>query len=99
MLEQMWMMRDESASTYAYSDDRSQEHGYYIWWDRTVWKKVRRAFTLRYADLDEVPSVGNGGRRVNGGNGVGAAAGVAGVNGSGGMFNAVPGLEKVAARF
>ncbi|RMZ81457.1 hypothetical protein DV738_g2254, partial [Chaetothyriales sp. CBS 135597] len=59
MREQMWMMRDESASTYIYSDDRTSEHGYYIWWDKNVWKKVRRAFTLRYEDLDDVPNVGN----------------------------------------
>ena len=94
MREQMWMMRDESAGTHTtYSDDRSAEQGYYIWWDKNVWKKVRRAFTLRYEDLDEVPSVGSRRAQLSA---VNLAGG--GVNGSAGMFNAVPGLEKMAAR-
>jgi CCR4-NOT transcription complex subunit 2 len=96
MREQMWMMRDENSQGYAYNDDRTSEQGYYIWWDKNQWKKIRRAYTLRYEDLDDLPSVGN--RRVPQG-----MAGTAntGVNGGGaagaGIFNAVPGLEKMAA--
>ncbi|RMZ86929.1 hypothetical protein DV736_g5846, partial [Chaetothyriales sp. CBS 134916] len=101
MREQMWMMRDESASTYIYSDDRTSEHGYYIWWDKNVWKKVRRAFTLRYEDLDDVPNVGNRRAQLAAlGVGTTGASAAAAVNGGGAaaMFNAVPGLEKLAAR-
>jgi CCR4-NOT transcription complex subunit 2 len=105
MHEQMWMMRDENSGGYAYNDDRSSEQGYYIWWDKNVWKKVRRAYTLRYADLDDMPNM-NG--QVTAGRGAGArgpAAGLgAGLNGSiggaaltGSAFNAVPGLERLAA--
>jgi CCR4-NOT transcription complex subunit 2 len=104
MREQMWMMRDENGS-YANSGDGTAEQGYYIWWDKSVWKKVRRAFLLRYEDLEEMPNVGAGvgvGRRPP--TGLGAApSGVNGLGngsgGAGGLFNAVPGLEKMAARF
>lgn len=74
MGEQMWMMRDDNAGGYAYNDDRSSEQGYYIWWDKGLWKKVRRAYTLRYADLDDMPNVGAGGHQ-------GTAAGMAGLTG------------------
>ena len=90
MREQMWMMRDESTPPPAQDDARTSEQGYYIWWDKNVWKKVRRAYTLRYEDLDEMPSMGN--RRVQ----PGYSGGVNG-GGAGGIFNAVPGLEKMAA--
>ena len=97
MREQMWMMRDESSGQqYAYSEDRTSEQGYYIWWDKNLWKKVRRAYTLRYEDLDDLPSVGN--RRQPAMSGM-TTNGVNGGSG-GGIFNAanpVPGLEKLAA--
>lgn len=89
MREQMWMMRDENSQGYANNGDGTAEQGYYIWWDKNLWKKVRRAYTLRYEDLEEPPNVVN--RRVQPG-----MAG-AGVNGGAGIFNAVPGLEKMAA--
>ena len=81
------MMRDETAGTYQYSDDRQSEQGYYIWWDKSMWKKVRRSYVLRYQDLEDMPNMGNR-RNQLGGNG----------NMAGAIFNAVPGLEKVAAR-
>lgn len=102
ILEQMWMMRDENAGGYALNEDRTSEQGYYIWWDKNLWKKVRRAYQLRYADLDDMPNVSgqaNAGRTAGRAPGMqGAMAG--GLNGSiGGIgsFNAVPGLEKLAA--
>ena len=94
MREQMWMMRDENSQGYAYNEDRTSEQGYYIWWDKNLWKKVRRAYTLRYEDLEDVPSVSN--RRVPQGMS-GVASGVNGGGATGGLFNAVPGLEKMAA--
>jgi CCR4-NOT transcription complex subunit 2 len=136
MHEQMWMMRDDNSGGYALNDDRSSEQGYYIWWDKGLWKKVRRAYTLRYADLDDMPNVAAAGvqpgaqqapgfvgvgSRPGGigavamgaarGGGFGGALAPAGLNGggttpaagggasgvSGGAFNAVPGLERLAA--
>ena len=135
MHEQMWMMRDENSGGYAYNDDRSSEQGYYIWWDKNLWKKVRRAYTLRYADLDDMPNVGSGGTqgvaaagaslagapgiaqatgravataggpRGQGLGGIGAGVGAPGAGMNGGLggglgqgpFNAVPGLERLAA--
>ena len=139
MHEQMWMMRDDNSGGYAYNDDRSSEQGYYIWWDKSLWKKVRRAYTLRYADLDDMPNVAAGGVGVPGaqgqqgiaqgfvgvgarpggigaaamgagrGGGFGGALGSTGLNAGaaaaggsaagvgGGAFNAVPGLERLAA--
>lgn len=108
MHEQMWMMRDENSGGYAYNEDRSSEQGYYIWWDKGLWKKVRRAYTLRYADLDDMPNVGAAGQQATA-VGRGAGRGQAGALGSGlngglaatglgaGAFNAVPGLERLAA--
>lgn len=140
MHEQMWMMRDENSGGYAYNDDRSSEQGYYIWWDKGLWKKVRRAYTLRYADLDDMPNVGAAGgpaqaqqgppaggassllsagargaagrggligsgsnsgglgTGLNGGLGASSVA-TGGAGGAGGntAFNAVPGLERLAA--
>ena len=101
--EQMWMMRDDSVGGYAVSDDKSAEQGYYIWWDKNVWKKVRRAYTLRYADLDDMPNVGGGqgmGRTAvasRSNMGLQAAGPAGGLNGAigAGPFNAVPGLEKL----
>lgn len=95
MREQMWMMRDENSQGYAYNEEQTSEQGYYIWWDKNLWKKVRRAYTLRYNDLDEVPSVGN--RRVQPGMSGVAGGAVNGGAGGSGIFNAVPGLEKMAA--
>ena len=89
--EQMWLMRDD-ASQYPRSEDQRSEQGYYIWWDKNLWKKVRRPYHLNYEDLDDVPAVGN--RRAQPGS---TGLGAAGVNGSSGPFNAVPGLERVAA--
>jgi CCR4-NOT transcription complex subunit 2 len=72
--EQMWMMRDEGTTVaagaggaqpsaggggqYTTLEGGLSEQGYYIWWDKGLWKKVRRAYTLRYADLDDMPNVG-----------------------------------------
>ncbi|KPI42496.1 General negative regulator of transcription subunit 2 [Cyphellophora attinorum] len=71
--EQMWMMRDEGTTVaagaggaqpstgggqYTTLENGLSEQGYYIWWDKGLWKKVRRAYTLRYADLDDMPNVG-----------------------------------------
>lgn len=88
--EQMWLMRDET-SNYPRSEDQRSEQGYYIWWDKNLWKKVRRPYHLNYEDLDDVPAVGN--RRAQ----PGTSGLPVGVNGGGGAFNAVPGLERMAA--
>jgi len=104
MREKLWLTRDEASPSPVLLDDKVSEQGYYIWWDTKLWKKVRRLYTLRYEDLEEQPSMGNRTMHAPGmgvgvgvpGVGVGVAMGVNGGVGVGG-FNAVPGLERMAA--
>ncbi|OAT11943.1 NOT2 family protein [Blastomyces gilchristii SLH14081] len=49
-VERAWLTRDEA---YIVEMERGlSERGIYIFWDTTTWKKIRREFVLRYADLD-----------------------------------------------
>lgn len=100
MKEKMWLTRDDTTTAPVILDKDVCEQGYYIWWDWRNWKRARRAYTLRYEDLDDhlsggVPRLaatapqGPGQPGMNGGSQAGA--------GTPGSFNAVPGLERLAA--
>lgn len=97
--EKMWLTRDDTTSNPVILEKDVAEQGYYIWWDYRNWKRVRKMYILRYEDLDDHLS---GGRSLampglfQGGLGM-----MGGVNGGGSntqsQFNAVPGLERMAA--
>lgn len=101
MKEKMWLTRDDTTQSPTILEKDVSEQGYYIWWDFRAWKRVRRSYVLRYEDLDDHLS---GGRSLampglfQGGFGM-----MAGMNGNSmsnaaaGGFNAVPGLERMAA--
>lgn len=102
MKEKMWLTRDDTTQSPQIIEKDVSEQGYYIWWDPRNWKRVRRLYNLRYDELDDhlsggrslpMPGLFQGGfgmmAGVNGGN---AAAGQSVNN-----FNAVPGLERMAA--
>ncbi|KAK5093904.1 transcriptional regulator [Exophiala xenobiotica] len=105
MGEKMWLTRDDTTNNPVILEKDVCEQGYYIWWDFRNWKRIRKMYILRYEDLDDhlsggrslampglfqggIGMMGAGGMNGGGGNGSGAA-------GSG--FNAVPGLERMAA--
>jgi len=48
----MWLTRDSNYHE-PISIGQEAERGYYIFFDYQSWKKVRREFVLRYADLDD----------------------------------------------
>ena len=87
-VEKMWLTRDEQAPAPVEIESGVKEQGTYLWWDYKSWRKVRRAYVLRYEDLDDhlQRSGGLSGGALNGLGGIG--------NGS---FNAVPSLERIAA--
>ncbi|KAL1953749.1 hypothetical protein VTO42DRAFT_2313 [Malbranchea cinnamomea] len=51
-VERMWLKRDEQFPNPVEIERGISERGVYLWWDTNTWKKVRREFILRYADLD-----------------------------------------------
>jgi CCR4-NOT transcription complex subunit 2 len=51
-VERMWLTRDVNYHE-PISIGQEAERGYYIFFDYQSWKKVRREFVLRYADLDD----------------------------------------------
>ncbi|PGH12882.1 hypothetical protein AJ79_03982 [Helicocarpus griseus UAMH5409] len=64
-VERAWLTRDDAYPSPVEVERGLSERGYYLWWDPATWKKVRREFILRYADLDShlerrtfVPNVG-----------------------------------------
>ncbi|KAK5070206.1 transcriptional regulator [Lithohypha guttulata] len=97
MKEKMWLTRDDTTQNPQILEKDVCEQGYYIWWDYRNWKRIRKMYILRYEDLDDHLS---GGRSLampglfQGGFGpVGVMNGGSGT----GPFNAVPGLERMAA--
>lgn len=98
MREKMWVTRDETAQAPVEVEQGVSESGVYIWWDWQNWKKIRRQYVLRYEDLDDHLS---GGMRMGVSNAAlgSNTAGLVGTGGgaAGGGFNAVPGLERLAA--
>ena len=99
MKEKMWLTRDDTTSNPMILDKDVCEQGYYIWWDYRNWKRIRKMYILRYEDLDDHLS---GGRSLampglfQGGVGMmGSMNG--GSNAPNSSFNAVPGLERMAA--
>ncbi|WEW59718.1 transcriptional regulator [Emydomyces testavorans] len=50
--ERAWLTRDDSYPNPVEVERGVSERGVYLWWDTATWKKVRREFILRYADLD-----------------------------------------------
>lgn len=104
MKEKMWLTRDDSVQAPMIIQKDVCEQGYYIWWDYRNWKKVRKPYELRYEDLDDhlsggrslqMPGLFSGGFGQMG-NMNGAADGAAAGRLADG-FNAVPGLERLAA--
>ncbi|KMP06358.1 VIP2 protein [Coccidioides immitis RMSCC 3703] len=51
-IERAWLTRDDSYPNPVEVERGISERGVYLWWDTATWKKVRREFILRYADLD-----------------------------------------------
>ncbi|EEP77414.1 conserved hypothetical protein [Uncinocarpus reesii 1704] len=51
-VERAWLTRDDSYPNPVEVERGVSERGVYLWWDTATWKKVRREFILRYADLD-----------------------------------------------
>ncbi|KAM5489860.1 transcriptional regulator [Microsporum audouinii] len=51
-VERAWLTRDDSYPSPVEVERGISERGVYLWWDTSTWKKVRREFILRYADLD-----------------------------------------------
>lgn len=111
MKEKMWLTRDDTTANPVILEKDVCEQGYYIWWDYRNWKRIRKAYVLRYEDLDDhlsggrslnMPGLFSGGLGLmggmNGGSGTtnSGAAATASAGGNVG-FNAVPGLERVAA--
>lgn len=87
--EKMWLTRDENAPAPVEIEPGVSESGTYLWWNPNVWRRERRQYLLRYDELDD---------HLQRSGAVNAAANTAGANG-GAMagFNAVPGLERMAA--
>jgi CCR4-NOT transcription complex subunit 2 len=85
--EKMWLTRDEQAPAPVELEPGVRESGTYLWWDYRSWRKIRKQYVLRYDDLDDHLQKSSG---LAGAMGNGLAIG----NGS---FNAVPGLERMAA--
>ena len=52
IVEKMWVTRDESFPNPVEIEKGVSESGTYIWWDYQGWRRVRRQYVLRYADLD-----------------------------------------------
>ncbi|KAI5296384.1 hypothetical protein KEM52_003248 [Ascosphaera acerosa] len=59
-VKRLWLTRDESYPNPVEVERGVSERGIYCWWDATTWKKVRRDFVLRYADLDNHLEPGRG---------------------------------------
>ncbi|EGD88590.2 hypothetical protein H112_03508 [Trichophyton rubrum D6] len=51
-IERAWLTRDDTYPNPVEVERGISERGVYLWWDTNSWKKVRREFILRYADLD-----------------------------------------------
>ncbi|EFR00017.1 transcription subunit 2 general negative regulator [Nannizzia gypsea CBS 118893] len=51
-VERAWLTRDDTYPNPVEVERGISERGVYLWWDTSSWKKVRREFILRYADLD-----------------------------------------------
>ncbi|OJD16848.1 hypothetical protein AJ78_03038 [Emergomyces pasteurianus Ep9510] len=51
-VERAWLTRDDAYPSPVEVERGLSERGFYLWWDPSTWKKVRREFILRYADLD-----------------------------------------------
>ncbi|KAK2783383.1 hypothetical protein FQN52_009641 [Onygenales sp. PD_12] len=51
-VERAWLTRDDAYPSPVEVERGLSERGVYLWWDTSTWKKVRREFILRYADLD-----------------------------------------------
>ncbi|EEH20518.2 hypothetical protein PABG_02749 [Paracoccidioides brasiliensis Pb03] len=51
-VERAWLTRDDAFPSPVELERGLSERGFYLWWDPSTWKKVRREFVLRYADLD-----------------------------------------------
>ncbi|OAX85129.1 hypothetical protein ACJ72_00501 [Emergomyces africanus] len=51
-VERAWLTRDDAYPSPVEVERGVSERGFYLWWDPSTWKKVRREFILRYADLD-----------------------------------------------
>ncbi|KAG5302142.1 NOT2 family protein [Histoplasma ohiense] len=51
-VERAWLTRDDAYPSPVEVERGLSERGFYLWWDPSSWKKVRREFILRYADLD-----------------------------------------------
>ncbi|KAF3482927.1 NOT2 family protein [Arthroderma uncinatum] len=51
-VERAWLTRDDAYPSPVEVERGISERGVYLWWDTNTWKKVRREFILRYADLD-----------------------------------------------
>ena len=102
MREKMWLTRDDTTQSPQILVKDVCEQGYYIWWDFRNWKRIRKVYELRYEDLDDhlsggrslaMPGLFQGGLGMGGGmNGGGNASGQGAQS-----FNAVPGLERMAA--
>lgn len=99
MKEKMWMTRDDTTANPIQLEKDVCEQGIYIWWDYRSWKRIRKQYVLRFEDLDDHLS---GGRHLHlPGLFQGSHNGLGGIDGASqvGMnsFNAVPGLERMAA--
>ncbi|KAK4197220.1 putative general negative regulator of transcription subunit [Triangularia verruculosa] len=51
---QLWLTKDEQLVPQTISPNA--ERGYYIVWDKDLWRKERRELTLHYSDLDTTPT-------------------------------------------
>ncbi|KAK2881772.1 hypothetical protein FQN49_000439 [Arthroderma sp. PD_2] len=51
-IERAWLTRDDAYPSPVEVERGISERGVYLWWDTNAWKKARREFILRYADLD-----------------------------------------------
>ncbi|KAK2746684.1 hypothetical protein FQN57_003028 [Myotisia sp. PD_48] len=51
-IERAWLTRDDTYPSPVEVERGISERGVYLWWDTNSWKKTRRDFILRYADLD-----------------------------------------------
>lgn len=110
MKEKMWLTRDDTTAAPVILEKDVCEQGYYIWWDWRNWKRARRAYTLRYEDLDDhlsgagrtaAPagtSNANPGMSMNGTT-VASTTGSQSQGTSLSGFNAVPGLERMVRGF
>ncbi|KAI5283247.1 hypothetical protein KEM54_002289 [Ascosphaera aggregata] len=59
-VKRLWLTRDDTYPNPVEVERGVSERGVYCWWDAATWKKVRRDFILRYADLDNHLEPGRG---------------------------------------